>query len=356
MIGLGVLIGLAALTRNEAIWLGLAWAVIAWRSIDGRPGVRPRLVLIGVPAIVAAAVFAPWALRDWQVFGNPLPGQAAANALSVTGFDIFAWQDPPTLARYLAVGPARLLQMRVEGFGHNLLSVLLGPGAPLSLVGLLALPLVVRLRSLRAVVLVGGITFLVTSLAFPVATTWGTFLHAAGPVHVLLVVAALVGLDALIAAVGRRRLWTNPVAWLAPTLTISGAVLFTAVLFPSFGGNSGAVEARYRALAAQMAAAGMALGSGGPVITDFPIWLAAATPAEALALPAESPASVVSLATAFGTRILVISSTDHGGWPDILAAGDPASRCFVPVDIGVPVDPVAARALAGTRVFRIACP
>ena len=45
--------------------------------------------------------------RDWLVFGNPLPGQAAANALSVTGFDIFAWSDPPTLARYLAVGLGR---------------------------------------------------------------------------------------------------------------------------------------------------------------------------------------------------------------------------------------------------------
>ena len=198
-----------------------------------------------------------WAIRDWQVFGNPLPGQALANALSVSGFDIFAWQDPPTISRYLAVGPGRLLEMRAEGLGHNLLTVLLIPGAPLSLIGLIALPLVARLRSLRPIILVGGITFLVTSLVFPVATTWGTFLHAAGPVHVLLVIAALVGLDRLIAAVGRRRAWTNPVAWLAPALTVSGAVLFTAVLFPSFGGNSRVIEARYRALTTQLQTAGM---------------------------------------------------------------------------------------------------
>ncbi|MEO5940165.1 MAG: hypothetical protein ABIZ72_04430, partial [Candidatus Limnocylindrales bacterium] len=293
---------------------------------------------------------------DWQVFGNPLPGQALANALSVTGFDIFAWQDPPTVSRYLAVGVVRLLEMRAEGIGHNLFSVLLLPGAPLSLVGVIALPLVVRLRSLRAVTVVGGITFFVTSLIFPVATTWGTFLHAAGPVHVLLVVAALVGLDRLITAVGRRRAWTNPVAWLAPALTVSGALLFTAVLLPSFGGNSRAIEGRYRALAEQMTAAGLPLDTGGPVITDFPIWLAAATDADALALPAESPASVADLARTFGARTLIINGDDHGGWPAILATGAPGAECFVPIDIGVPSDPEAARFLKQTRVYRIVCP
>jgi hypothetical protein len=354
LIGLGVLIGLAALTRNEAAWIGLAWAAIAWTAI--RAGRRERLVAIVVPAAIALLIFTPWAIRDWQVFGNPLPGQALANALSVTGFDIFAWQDPPTLSRYLAVGPARLLEMRAEGFGHNLFSVLLVPGAPVSLVGLVALPLIVRLRSLRGVVAVGTITFLVTSLVFPVATTWGTFLHAAGPIHVLLVISALVGLDRLIAAIGRRRAWTNPVAWLGPALTISGAVLFTAVLLPSFGSQSRATEARYRALGAQMAVAGMPLGSNGPVITDFPIWLAAAADVDALALPAESPASVTDLARTFRARTLVITGDDHGGWPGVLGTGAPSSSCFVPIDIGVPADPGDAEALKGTRVYRIVCP
>jgi hypothetical protein len=354
LIGLGIVIGLAALTRNEALWIGLAWAALAWTAVPATR--RDRLLAIVVPAVIAGLIFAPWAIRDWQVYGNPLPGQALANALSVTGFDIFAWQDPPTVARYLAVGPARLLGMRVEGIGHNLLNVLLVPGAPISIVGLVALSLVFRLRSLRPLVVVSGVTFLVTSLIFPVATTWGTFLHAAGPVHVLLVIAALVGLDRLIAAVGRRRAWTNPVAWLAPALTVSGAVLFTAVLFPSFGGASGSYQARYRAIDDQMRTAGLPLGSIGPVITDFPIWLAAATDADALALPAEGPASVADLAATFGARTLIISSDDRGGWPGVLAAGGPGSECFEPIDIGVPADADQAEALKGTRVYRIVCP
>ena len=93
---------------------------------------------------MALIVFGPWMARDWLVFGNPLPGQAAANALSVTGFDIFAWSDPPTLARYLAVGLRGLVQMRIDGFTHNLFSVLLVPSFPIGLIGLLRLPWTVR--------------------------------------------------------------------------------------------------------------------------------------------------------------------------------------------------------------------
>jgi len=114
LLGLGVLIGLAALTRNEALWIGLAWAIVAWRA--GGLDRAARFRLIGVAGVVAVVVFAPWAWRDWVVFGSPLPGQAATNALSVTGFDIFAWNDPPTLARYLAIGPAELVNLRIERF------------------------------------------------------------------------------------------------------------------------------------------------------------------------------------------------------------------------------------------------
>ena len=207
--------GAAALTRNEAVWLALTWAWLAWRLRDTTRAERLRL--IGVVAVISLLVFAPWAARNWAVFGSPLPGQTAANALSITGEDVFAWNDPPTLARYLAVGPAELIGMRVVGIGHNLLNVLVLLGIPLAVIGLLALPWQARDRALRPVAILGATTFLVTSLVFPVSTTWGTFLHAAAPVHVLLVVSrargarrglrAAVGADGLDAPgrVARRR-------------------------------------------------------------------------------------------------------------------------------------------------------
>jgi len=252
---LGIVIGLAALTRNEAIWLGLVWAILALRLPLALGG---RLRLIAIPALVAILFYAPWALRDWIAFGNPLPGQALGNALSLDGSDIFAWQDPPTLSRYLAAGLPTLLALRVTGIGHNLFDVLLLPGAPLSFIGLLGLPWVARLRSIQPLLLVSIVIFLVTALVFPVSTTWGTFLHAAGAVHVLLIVSALLALDALIAAIGRRRGWTRPVAWLAPTLTVAGSILFSAVLLPAKGSGSASTARTLTDLSERLTGAGAA--------------------------------------------------------------------------------------------------
>ena len=117
-------------------------------------------------------------------------------------------------------------------------------------------------------------------------------------VGVLLVISAVDGLDRAIAAIGRRRDWHRPVAWLGPTLTVGAGLLFTAVLLPPQGAEGRAVAARYAALPGIVEAAGVALprpGSdpdpGPPVISRFPIWLAEETGWRALALPNESPAS-----------------------------------------------------------------
>ncbi|MFN8629628.1 MAG: hypothetical protein U0838_04700 [Chloroflexota bacterium] len=354
LIVLGVLLGLAALTRNEAVWLALTWAWLAWRAEGlGRP---ERLRLIGVVAVAAMVVFAPWALRDWQVFGSPLPGQAATNALSVTGFDIFAWQDPPTVARYLAVGPAELARMRVEGITHNLVSVLLLLGIPVSVIGLLALPWQGRDRALRPLVLVGAMTFLVTSLLFPVATTWGTFLHAAVPVHVLLIIAAMGALDSGFARLSARMRWERPVSWLGALLTIGWSLLFSIALLPSTGIAAANTARTYRVLAEQLAAAGAPLDGQTPVISDFPIWLAESERVSSLALPNESPASVADLARHFDARLLVLLSADRGVWPAVLAQGDPAAACFQPLTLAAPADPKDAESVKDVRVWRIACP
>ncbi len=356
LLGLGVVLGLAALTRNEVVWLALTWVGLAWWS--GPRG--RRLALIGVPAVVAFVLFVPWLIRDWAVFGNPLPGQALANALSITGFDIFAWNDPPTLSRYLAIGPARLIQLRADGLWHDLANVLVAPGFPVALIGLIALPWSGRARSLRPLVIVSIATFLVTGLLFPVSTTWGTFLHAAGAIQVLLVISALVGLDALIAWVGVRRGWTRPVAWLGPVLTIGSALLFSGLILTEYGKQSLDVARRYELLGERMAAIGHPLdATAGPVVTDFPIWLAEARRIPTLGLPAESPADVVDLARAFpGTRYLVIDDQDdHGGWPAVLATDAPGADCFHQLDLGAPPsDENDARILGRTRVFEIGCP
>jgi hypothetical protein len=355
LLGLGVLIGLAALTRNEAAWLGLAWAIVAWSATGATR--RERIRLIAVPAVVAAAVFAPWVIRDWATFGSPLPGQAAANALSLSGRDIFAWSDPPTLQRYLAAGWSTLLELRLVGFAHNVLNVLLLLGMPISAIGLAALPWFGRGRTLRPLLVWSLSTFAITTLVFPVSTTWGTFLHAAGPIHVLLIVACLLALDALIAAVGVRRAWTRPVAWLAPALTVFGGLLFSLAVLPSFGAGSRDTQAHYAALGPALRDAGLPVDGHDPIITNFPIWLAETLRVPALALPDEPATSVLDLARypAFaGTRLVIVDGRDAGRYPAALDSGEPGSACFreVPLDVSGP----SASALADTRVFRLVCP
>lgn len=375
-LALAVVLGLAAMTRNEAIWLALTFVIIEWGNARGAyAGWRDRLGAWGIRVIpvgfFAFLVFLPWALRDWVAFGSPFPGQALTNALSLDGRDIFAWQDPPTLARYLAAGPAKLLELRWVGTVHNVTQVLLLLGVPLSIIGLAGLVPIVRRRvgpeaadpdPLRPLIIFSVITFLVASLVFPVSTTWGTFLHAAGAIHVLLVISAVLVLDGLILWVGARRGWTRPVAWLGPTFAISGCLLFSAVVLPADGRGARATADRYAALAAAFGPASSPdsvldlAAEPGPVITDFPIWFAEATRHRTLALPNEPIDSILDLARSFDppARILVVATDNDGVWPATILAGDPGADCFVPVDL--PDLAAYPGALDDVLAFTIRCP
>ena len=356
VLGLGFLIGLAGLTRNEAAFIGLAWVIVVWGVAGLSRSVRLRL--IGVVALIAGLVFLPWAVRDWAAFGSPFPGQAVANAFSVTGFDIFAWNDPPTLARYLAVGPARLVEMRVDGFAHNLFSVLLLTGLPISLIGLIGLPWAIRGSAIRPVVIVSFAAFLVTTLVFPVATTCGTFLHAAGPFQVLLVVSALLALDTLIARLGVRLGWTRPVAWLGAVLGVFGSLLFSVALLPSFGDGSRGTAERYEALAVRMTEIGHPLdASAGPIITNFPIWMAETRRTSVLALPDEPPRDVLTLAHRFNATLVVLLDAESSHWPIDVDNGVDGAACFRELDLRAPANTVpAAEPLGDTRAFEVVCP
>jgi hypothetical protein len=353
---LGVLFGLAALTRNEVAWLALAWILVVLGAVEEGTTAGERFRLIAIPAVIGLAIFSPWAVRDLIVFGSPLPGQAINNAFYLSGFDIFAFRDPPTLSRYLAIGPLNLLQQRVDGVAHNLFSVLLLLGAPVSAIGFVALPWTGRAMALRPLVVFSALAFLITSLVFPVVTTWGTFLHAAGPVHVLLLVSCLLALDALIVRVGRRRGWTNPVAWLGPTLSVAAAVLFTVFAMPGYGAQSQGVERRFAVLGEQMTAAGLAPQSIGPVVTDYPIWWAESERSPALALPNEPPGSVISLTLTFpGTHYLVMGPDTRGRWPAILESDPLAQECFKKIDLPVPASAADREALGDTKVWKVGC-
>jgi hypothetical protein len=211
---------------------------------------------------------------------------------------------------------------------------------------------------LRPLLLFSLITFLVASLVFPVSTTWGTFLHAAGAIHVLLVISALLVLDGVIGWVGARRGWTRPVAWLGPTFAIAGCLLFSAVLLPSDGTAARDTRDRFAALAATFEPGGSSVvlaEEPGPVITDVPIWFAEATRHHAIALPNEPAESILDLARTFDppARLLVVNAGNEGIVATILS-GDPGSECFVPIEL--PDPPSNPGLLDDVLAFRIRCP
>ena len=89
------------------------------------------------------------------------------------------------------------------------------------------------------------------------------------------------------AARGRGRIpWRGS----GPTLGIFGSTLFSVVLLSSFAADSAGTARVFNELAVRMAAAGHPLdASAGPVITNFPIWLAETQRIPTLALPNEPP-------------------------------------------------------------------
>ena len=337
---------IAALARNEAAWIGLAWLLVA-AGDTRRRGPAWVIRVVGSAGAVALLVFGPWLIRDWLTYGTPLPGQAISNAFSLAGYDIFAWQDPPTLTRYLAAGAATLVSQRVDALDHNLVSVLLVPGFPISLIGMVTLPWVGRNRSLRPILAASLLIFLITTLFFPVATTWGTFLHAAVPALVLLLVAGLLALDAGLAWLGRRLGWERPIAWLGPLFGAVSALAFTALAVPAYGTGAGNVLASYSGLGQRLVEAGAPLAKDVPVIVSHPMWYAEATGSLAIGLPDESVASILDLARHFGARLVVIDG-DYAGWTARLTS-DPDRACLARVGLApVDADPFA--------VYEISCP
>jgi hypothetical protein len=355
LLALGALLGLGALTRNETVWLAVIWLVMAWRTAGTTAAERLRLV--GVVAIVALVFFAPWAYRNLVEFANPLPGQAINNALYLTGYDLFAWNHPPTLARHLSLGPAGLIGLRVTGIEHNLINVLLLLGLPVSAVGLIALPWQGRGSALRPLLAISLVMFLITSLLFPAATQWGTFLHAAAPVHVLLVLSGILGIDALVTRLGRRLAWERSVTWVGAVGSVAVSLMFSAALLPTYGQSSRDTARQFEELGARMAAIGEPLDpSAGPVISNFPIWMAETQRVRALALPNEPPEDVLDLARFFkGTRLLVLVGEGGSHWPADLASGQPGADCFTALDLG-PYTGQGSDPLAKTTVYDIQCP
>jgi hypothetical protein len=319
----------------EAVWLGLAFVGAAHVA---NHSAKRAAVLSAAVAAVAALVAAPWWLRNISVFGTPLPGQLADNAFLTRNEQIFAYLDKPTLSGYLAQGPATLAANVANAFWHDLVDVLLIPVGPIAAIGLITIIVGLRRRGVRpsgalAVLLsAGAITFLSTSALFPVATLWGTFEHAAGPLHIGLIVAACIGADAFVARIRAWRNWPRANAWLAPAALALIGLPIAALALAGAASSANADARRISLISTAQLPDTLACGAcAGPFITDRPVWLSDATGHPAIALPDEPISSIVQLARDFHASLVVVTEP-RGNLPAELRTPD-AAACFIELNV-----------------------
>jgi Dolichyl-phosphate-mannose-protein mannosyltransferase len=334
-IALGLSLGLAYLSRSEAVWLAIAVVILVLRTVPS--GARLRTLS---PIVVTGAItVTPWLVRNALTFGSPLAGQALQNALLTRNEQIFAWDEPATVSGFLGQGLAGIAGNDVAAVVHQLVSVLLVPAFPIGLVGIAALVLMRRSPAFRAgtalnALLLGGLlTFVATAFIFPIATLWGTFLHASGPLLAGLTVCAMLGTDAALARLRTWRGWSRQNAWLAPAALLAVAVPLAALEAVSLAAQSTAQRDRVAAVA-QAVRNLPGVTSGGPLISDHPVWLSDALGVPVLALPDEPAASIDDLVRHFGAQLVIVLD-QRGRYPDALftAAGRPCNF-GTPIPVG----------------------
>lgn len=310
--------GLAYLARLEAVYLALAFLLLA----------APRWRLL-LPVIAGGLLVAlPWLIRNAVAFGTVFPGMALDIAFFARNEDLFAYLHRQSLLTFLAQGPDVILGNIGRALSHNLVTVLLIRAAPVALTGLVAVVWLWRKRSLRptalgALHLSGALTYLAVSVVFPVATLWGTFEHASGPLLAGLTVSAVLGADALVARIRELRGWQRSNAWLAPVallaLSLPIAFLQTAPLGELARSQANRLENLARAVAEQP-------DLPARMISDHPVWLAEATGLAGLALPDEPPENVARLAAALDAPYVVLLE-QRGRYPEAFRTPE-AEACF----------------------------
>ena len=346
-LGLGVSMGLAYLSRQEVVWLGLMVVLMQGMVMSWRPtGARLREAARRLWPVFAGGllVVVPWLVRNWLELGTPLPGQAVDNMFLVDNEDIFAFDDHAQAATYLAQGAATVLLNPLEAALDGFVNVLVLPAFPVGIVGLITLvamrraPFLRRPTALMAVLLSGILIFATTVLLFPVATLWGTFMHSSGPLLVGLGVVAALGGDALLARISVIRRWERPNVIVAPIALVSIALLMTGFQVMILGAQAEDTQARMEAVASSLAEVTAEGGrqQPGTLITDHPMWLADATGGYAIALPDEDVDSVRDLASVFGTTWVVVID-QRGRYPEALLSEE-ARACLAadPTPLGAP--------------------
>ncbi len=208
-LGLGLAMGLAYLSRQEVVWLGLTVVLMLVWALRVRTGgsrlqgsratplagrhrrPRRRRALAAAQLARARQPLPGAGGREHVPRGERghlrLPRAARRSRLPGQGLATVLWN--PSWPR---LGQPRSTCWSCRPSRSGLAGLV-------ALVGMRRSPALRRPTALVAVLICSALTFVSTVLLFPVATLWGTFMHSSGPLLVGLGVVAALGGDALLA-------------------------------------------------------------------------------------------------------------------------------------------------------------
>lgn len=240
----GVLVGLATLSRNDGVLLGVPFALAfvidlarrlrssrrtgASQIYVSRIGWRAALLCAGAFLLVTA----PWWLRQWQEFGTLSPSSASGRILWITEYrDLYGMSSETTLDSFLGQGPAAILSSRLAGLGAALGIFATGPllitMAPFVLIGAWSRR---RDTAFTPWIVYAVTLFAFSALIFAVHVPQGTFLHSCMALLPHAYLLGFVGIDRTVRAVAaRRRSWDPQRASRGFAVIAVGAMLLGAV-------------------------------------------------------------------------------------------------------------------------------
>jgi 4-amino-4-deoxy-L-arabinose transferase-like glycosyltransferase len=230
----GVAVGLAFLSRNDGVLLGVPFALaflydLARRPRGSRIGWQAATICAGGFLLVAA----PWLLRQVDVFGSVSPSSVGGRILFIREYrELYSVTTETTLDAFLSQGLGPVIQSRLGGLRDALLIFVAMPLlvllAPFLLVGAWVRR---RSRDFAPWFIYASVLFLFTALISAVHVRYGTFIHSAVALlpHAYLLV--MLGVAAVVSWVASHRAsWDAPRARRNFSLMLVGVIAAASVV------------------------------------------------------------------------------------------------------------------------------
>ena len=320
----GALVALAHLSRADGIlMLAVLWLPAAFRlpalarvtRIANRHenSIKPSQTLSRVLLLSLGycLVMLPWFARNWLAVGAFLPASGSQTLWLTHYDDLFSFGRDLSWHSYLAWGWANIWRSKLDALWLNAQTVFAVWGmvflTPLAFLGWW------RLRRQRLFQLAGAygtLLLVVMTLAFTFPGPRGGLFHSGGAMLPFVYTAALVGMDAAVDWVGRRRATWNVAT--AKRVFGVGLVVFS-FLFTSFicyqslivGGRWKEDETTYRQVAEELDRINH---EQAPVMVGDPTLYWYVTHAPALAIPNEPLEAVLAAAERYDAKYLVLDT------------------------------------------------